>query len=218
MRLWTFQSKRSAWLAMAVVFSATWAIGQDFAAEAWRLERAGDGEQALRQLRQAATSTPNDPGALRAYAEFLDRHHDPATRETYTRLSQLLQRTNAPAEQRASVAQRLAVLDLLSGDREASARDLQAYSVAGGKDLALPPLRTAVTPNYIEIPGPLRSFARMAALSPDLNPNDLLPALARNVITNGYRATTANEALEQTEYLKLVIRYLSQARELEKLA
>ena len=73
-------------------------------------------------------------------------------------------------------------------------------------------------PNYIEIPGPLRSFARMAAISPDLTPSDLLPALARNIITNGYRATTANEALEQTEYLKLVIRYLSQARELERLA
>ena len=86
------------------------------------------------------------------------------------------------------------------------------------KILALPPLRTAAAPNYIEIPGPLRSFARMAALSPDLTPNDLLPALARNIITNGYRATTANEALEQTEYLKLVIRYLSQARELERLA
>ena len=58
----------------------------------------------------------------------------------------------------------------------------------------------------------------MAALSPDLTPSDLLPALARNIITNGYHATTANEALEQTEYLKLVIRYLSQARELERLA
>ena len=89
---------------------------------------------------------------------------------------------------------------------------------AGGKDLALPPARTVAPPNYIEIPGPLRSFARMAALSPDVNPSDLLPALARNIITNGYRATTANEALEQTEYLKLVIRYLSQARELERLA
>ncbi|HTM49510.1 MAG TPA: hypothetical protein VL285_12540, partial [Bryobacteraceae bacterium] len=155
---------------------------------------------------------------MRAYAEFLDRHHDPAAREAYSRLAQALQRTSAPAEQRAAVARRLAVLDLLAGDREASARHLQDYSAAGGKDLALSPARTAAAPNYIEIPGPLRSFARMAALSPDVNPSDLLPALARNIVTNGYRATTANEALEQTEYLKLVIRYLSQARELEKLA
>ena len=90
--------------------------------------------------------------------------------QTYGRLSQLLERTGAPAEQRAEVAQRLAVLDLLAGDREATARDLQAYSAAGGKDLALPPARIAAPPNYIEIPGPLRSFARMAALSPDVNP------------------------------------------------
>jgi hypothetical protein len=70
----------------------------------------------------------------------------------------------------------------------------------------------------IPIPGPLRSFARMAALAPDLNPDELMAALARNVVTNGYQATNSSEGLDQTEYLKLVVRYLSQARELEKLA
>src|SRR5436305_6695173 len=70
----------------------------------------------------------------------------------------------------------------------------------------------------MEIPCPLRSFARMAALAPDSEPADVLPALARNVGTNGYQASHNNEALEQTEYLKLVHRYLSQARELEKLS
>src|SRR5919202_3359306 len=58
----------------------------------------------------------------------------------------------------------------------------------------------------------------MAALSPDLAADDLLPALARNIVTSGYQATNSAEGLEQTEYLKLVVRYLSQARELEKLA
>jgi hypothetical protein len=218
MRHWTNRSKRHRWLAVGVVVSAMWTTGQDLPSQAWRLEKGGDGEQALGILRQAVTASPNDAAALRAYAEFLERHHDTGARDTYGRLSQLLQRTGAPADQRAAVAQRLAVLDLLAGDREAAARHLQDYTTAGGKDLTLPPVRTAAPPNYIEIPGPLRSFARMAALSPDLNPGDVLPALARNVITNGYRATTANEALEQTEYLKLVIRYLSQARELERLA
>jgi hypothetical protein len=70
----------------------------------------------------------------------------------------------------------------------------------------------------IAIPGPLRSFARMAALAPETAPEDVLPALARNVVTNGYQAAGSNDVLEQTEYLKLVVRYLSQARELEKLA
>src|SRR6185369_2885955 len=218
MWLWTDRSTRNRWLALAIVYSAAAAAGQDLTAEAWRLESSGDAEQAVRRLRQAATSASNDPVPLRAYAEFLDRHHDPAAREAYGRLAQALQRTNAPSEQRTAIAQRLAVLELLAGNREASARYLQEYSAAGGKDLALPPVRTAAPPNYIEIPGPLRSFARMAALSPSLNPEDLLPAFSRNILTNGYRATSANEALEQTEYLKLVIRYLSQARELERLA
>ncbi|MBZ5627144.1 MAG: hypothetical protein LAQ69_51995, partial [Acidobacteriia bacterium] len=63
-----------------------------------------------------------------------------------------------------------------------------------------------------------RSFARMAAISPDAQPEEVLPALARNVVTNGYQASHSNDALEQTEYLKLVHRYLSQAHELAKLA
>jgi hypothetical protein len=58
----------------------------------------------------------------------------------------------------------------------------------------------------------------MAAVSQDVGPADLMPALARNVVTNGYQASTSSEALEPTEYMKLINRYLSQARELEKLA
>ena len=66
----------------------------------------------------------------------------------------------------------------------------------------------------VTVPGPLSSFARIAALSPDLAPEELLPALARNVVTNGYEAS-GNEALQQTEYLRLLIRYIAQARELQ---
>ena len=93
MRLWTYRSKlnrskHSRWLAAALVLSAVGAAGQDLAAEAWRLESGGDAEQAVRHLRQAATTAPNDPGSLRAYAEFLERHPDPATREAYARLNQ----------------------------------------------------------------------------------------------------------------------------------
>src|SRR5437764_8766643 len=54
----------------------------------------------------------------------------------------------------------------------------------------------------------------MAALTPDLAPEELLPALARNVVTNGYEAS-GNEALQQTEYLRLLVRYIGQARELQ---
>ena len=41
-------------------------------------------------------------------------------------------------------------------------------------------------------------------------------SLARNIVTNGYQAVSGTETLDQTEYLKLVLRYLSQARELDK--
>ncbi len=70
----------------------------------------------------------------------------------------------------------------------------------------------------VTIPGPYRSFARMAALSPDAGPADILPALARNVITSGYQASRGTDVLEATEYLKLVQRYLSQVKELTQLA
>jgi hypothetical protein len=119
-----------------------------------------------------------------------------------------------------AVARRLAVLDLLAGDRVSAERHLEIYRKAGGTGLVLPATATSekVTTGIMSIPGPLPSFARMAALSPDLAREDLLPALARNVVTNGYQATNSAEGLDQTEFLKLVVRYLSQARELEKLA
>ena len=58
----------------------------------------------------------------------------------------------------------------------------------------------------------------MAALSPDAGPADILPALARNVLTSGYQASRGSDQLESTEYLKLVQRYLSQVKELDQLA
>src|SRR5207245_5826358 len=89
--------------------------------------------------------------------------------------------------------------------------------LANDKGTPLKPPDSASWPTA-DIPGPLRSFARMAAVSPDSRGEDVLPALARNVVTNGFQASHNNESLEQTEYLKLVHRYLSQARELDKLA
>ena len=115
-------------------------------------------------------------------------------------------------------ARRLTTLDLMAGDRDAAARHADAYQSATGKALTIgKPAASEAWPTA-PIPGPIRSFARMAAVAPDALPQDILPALAHNVITNGYEASHGNEALEQTEYLKLVHRYLSQAHELEKLA
>jgi hypothetical protein len=193
---------------------------QDLSAEAWQMETKGQATEARQHLQKAAAARPNDVASLQAYAEFLDRHRDPDARAAYQKLLQVLKQSNAPAARREVASRRLAILDLVAGDREAASHDLEEFRAAGGTgfDLAVVNPATPEKSSYIQVPGPLRSFSRMAALSPDLQPEDLLAALARNVVTNGYQASNANEALEPTEYLKLVVRYLSQARELERLA
>jgi hypothetical protein len=66
--------------------------------------------------------------------------------------------------------------------------------------------------NTVVIPGPLRSFLRMAGISQQISREDVLPLLARNAYATGYLNGVP------TEYLRLVDRYLHQARELEMLA
>ena len=63
----------------------------------------------------------------------------------------------------------------------------------------------------ITIPGPLRSFLRMAGISQEIPTGDVLPMLARNVFLHGY------EGGRETEYLLLVERYLRLARELQRI-
>ena len=184
-----------------------------------QLQEAGDSAEARALLAHAAQSAPGDITALREYAEFLDDHADPAAMEAY---GKLLAAVDKPAHIRehAAVARRMAELSLLQGDRAGALRSLEIYRNSGGTETlaAAPPDSPAGDRQYIEIPGPLRSFGRMAAISGDAQADDLLPALARNVVTNGFQAAHSNEALEQTEYLKLVHRYLSQVREIENLA
>ncbi len=67
-------------------------------------------------------------------------------------------------------------------------------------------------PDSITIPGPLRSFLRMAGISQEVSPEDVLPMLARNVALYGF--DTGNEK----EFLILVDRYVHQARDLERLS
>jgi hypothetical protein len=184
---------------------------------AQEMERQGDALGARALLQQAARGSNDDAATVLAYADFLAAHHDPEARPQYAKGLAAL----APSdkERRQKVARRLVLLDLIEGDRPAAARDLEAYRAAGGDEWAggLPAQAPLDPPQTIEIPGPLRSFARMAALAPDLPADELLPALARNVVTSGYQ-TVGGEVLEPTEYLKLVTRYVSQARELAHLA
>jgi hypothetical protein len=194
--------------------------GQDVVTRARELERRGEAAEARQLLRRTAENAPNDPAVLSAYAEFLDRYRDPAAREVYDKLLGLLSRPDQRSA-RAATARRLVLLSLMAGDRAGAARYLEVYRAAGGGDwpagvrLEAPPAEEGP---YIEIPGPFESFARMAAVSQEIPPGELLAALARNVVTNGYQASSGNEALEPTEYMKLLVRYISQARELERFA
>jgi hypothetical protein len=197
---------------LALLFSLSLCvIAQDLSVRASQMETKGDAAGAREFLERSAQSGGFD--ALSAYAQFLDRHRSPGARAAYEKAL-----TAAPSAQRSRIVRRLVELDLIAGSREDAERHLDLYRAAGGNDFSLPQPAAAAAKTVIFIPGPRPSFARMAALSPDLEPADLLSALARNVVTNGYQAATGNEALEQTEYLKLVVRYLSQARELDKVS
>src|SRR6185437_5683985 len=75
-----------------------------------------------------------------------------------------------------------------------------------GAELGEPsPVETA------EIPGPLRSFLRMAGISQEIGPADVLPLLSRNVSIWGYQDG------HETEFLRLVVRYVHMARELRRM-
>ncbi len=86
-----------------------------------------------------------------------------------------------------------------------------ALAQAGQQDsmnLPVPVVQDTVT-----IPGPLRSFLRMAGISQKIGPAEVMPLLARNVYSHGYE-----NGNQETEFLKLLDRYLDQATELQILA
>jgi hypothetical protein len=64
----------------------------------------------------------------------------------------------------------------------------------------------------VTIPGPLRSFLRMAGISQEATPDEVLPLVARNVSLHGFQSGG------ETEYLVLLRRYVEFARELRQLA
>jgi hypothetical protein len=89
-----------------------------------------------------------------------------------------------------------------------------AVRAASSLDTSSPAVGMAASPAVVNvpIPGPLRSFLRMAGISQEVPPGEVLPLLARNAYLLGYEEGT------QTEFLHLVNHYLHQARELQILA
>jgi hypothetical protein len=71
-------------------------------------------------------------------------------------------------------------------------------------------------PATATIPGPLRSFLRIAGISQKAAPEEVMPLLARNVFLIGYQGTGLGS--RATEFLILLRRYVQQARELSDLA
>src|SRR5712691_4560483 len=128
---------RLSWVLVTLCSALVGASAQELAGEAWQLESKGEALQARDRLQKAMEAAPNDAGPLWAYAEFLDRHRDPSARDIYARLDQVLSRANANASERLRVNRRLAILDLIEGDRNAAERHLEAFRAAGGAGFAL---------------------------------------------------------------------------------
>jgi hypothetical protein len=203
---------------IALMLSVPWHAAQARAASSTQdsvsqFEMNGDLAGARALLLQQAQVAGNSSGE-QALADFLCRHGDAGCRAAYVKWA-----ADEPDASKKKLALReVVLLDYMNEKDTDLAKDLEAYKAAGGADLNLPAKAGALASySSVMLPGPLSSFARMAALAPDLGAEELLPALARNVVTNGYEAA-GNEALQQTEYMRLLVRYVGQARELQTMA
>jgi tetratricopeptide (TPR) repeat protein len=209
---------RSTVLLLSLFWLVNGLSANDVVDRAHKYEDAGDSAAAREVYSRALRATPNDPEILTGYAQVLERYKDPGAREAWRKSAGLWKNAGRTQDAIRS-ARRAVLLDLIAGDRASTDADFATFSALGGTGLDLPGSAAGgVKKESILIPGPIRSFARMSAISADIHPDDVLAALARNVVTNGYQASHANELMEETEFLKLVHRYLSQARELDALA
>ncbi len=71
---------------------------------------------------------------------------------------------------------------------------------------------TNSAPQTVSIPGPIRGFLRIAAISPEAPQDEIMPLLAYSIFQHGYVRNAP------TEYLLILQRYVSQARELQVFA
>jgi len=98
-----------------------------------------------------------------------------------------------------------------------------SYSEVNAQNAPPPPAPSSPTPVAqsshppgVAIPGPIRSFLRMAAISQKVSSDEIAPLLARNIFLLGYEGSPSQA--HETEYLILLNRYVQQARELVTLA
>jgi hypothetical protein len=92
-------------------------------------------------------------------------------------------------------------------------KPVQAAFLPASVDARQPEAKGAASQrDTVIIPGPLRSFLRMAGISQKSSKDEVLALLARNVYLRGYQQNSP------TEFLLLIDRYVNQARELQVLA
>src|SRR5205807_3284671 len=80
-----------------------------------------------------------------------------------------------------------------------------------------PPAQASDDQSKVSIPGRFRPFPRLAAISQQVAPDEVLPLMARNIVIDGYRGSPDKDP-KPTEFLVLLKRYLQQAKELQSLA
>ncbi|MFZ1140314.1 MAG: hypothetical protein ABR881_07850 [Candidatus Sulfotelmatobacter sp.] len=110
----------------------------------------------------------------------------------------------------------LVAFSLLNCDLFAGSGELPPATHAEHSNAAVissPEEGTLSASSQFVIPGPQRSFLRMAGISQKITPEEVLPLLSRNVFTEGFEGST-----RPTEFLILLRRYVVQARELAELA
>src|SRR5664279_2087701 len=100
-------------------FAASPMAGEQNLDSARQMEASGDTAGARTALARATQTNPNSAAAWTAYAEFLDRYGDPGAREAYGKLLAALH-NGGDSARAATVARRLALLDLMAGDRIAA--------------------------------------------------------------------------------------------------
>lgn len=209
-------------LALALVAVSSLAVGlwaQDPFQRVRAMEAGPNPLDARLFFQQLVTDSPSDLTTLTAWAEFLDRHGDPGARAAYRDLAEFLE----PSDNvnRAEVLQRLTILDMLAGDTASAEAHLAASQEAGAAGLSAarvphPSFETA-SGEFLEIPGPLSAFARLVGVAPENPPETILQAIAHYVATRGYRLRASGGGMQPNESVKLAVRYLTQARELERL-
>ena len=107
----------------------------------------------------------------------------------------------------------LVAFSLLKGELAARTGQLSPSNPQNSSNAAIPSSELRSSAMQSVIPGPQRSFLRMAGISQKITPEEVLPLLSRNVFAQGYQGSAV-----PTEFLILLRRYVVQARELAALA